>query len=170
MSPTYISALSLHHMQTVDAFWKASSGDMSWHAGCDRAPCPRVVNNHQATLNLVVRMWQVKVTGGRLCISACHLHVVLVVKASLMNFEVMSSTPIVHIHFGFWQLLVMRTLCTCANGRSSALLISHQLSWQRKASQAWQSLSVSQRHTLPDNKYVSSFTNIALTFPGRGYA
>jgi hypothetical protein len=77
---------SRHHTQTVDAFWKASSGDMSWHAGRDRAQRPRVVNDHWATSNSVARMWQVKVTGGRLHISACRLHVVLVGKGSTLAF------------------------------------------------------------------------------------
>jgi hypothetical protein len=49
---------------------------MSWHAVRNQAQIPRVVINHRATLNLVARMWQVKVTRGRLCISACRLHVV----------------------------------------------------------------------------------------------
>jgi hypothetical protein len=51
---------------------------MSWHAGCYWVQRPRVVNNHQATSNLVAHMWQVKVTRGGLCISACCLHVVWV--------------------------------------------------------------------------------------------
>jgi hypothetical protein len=80
-------------MQTVGAFWKASSGDTSWHVGRDRAQHARVVNDHRATSNLVAPMWQVKVTGGRLCISACRLHVVSVVEQPSMHWVDVGLIP-----------------------------------------------------------------------------
>jgi hypothetical protein len=72
-------------MQTVKDFWKASSGDMSWHTGRNQEQRPRVVKDHQVTLNSVARMWQVKVTRGCLCISACCLHVVSSVLTTVLR-------------------------------------------------------------------------------------
>jgi hypothetical protein len=111
----------LHHMQTVDAFWKGSSGDMSWHAGRDQAQHSRVVNDHPAKSNLVARMWQVKVTWGPLCISACRWHVVL---AQMVRSAPTSLKP----HFSHIQQ---------SNGKSNVIaLLSHQ-SFSSQSLQSW---------------------------------